>query len=252
MRPGRIGSVYFSGVGERVSVEPPPSRKRIRREAKVLRDWWHGPDSPPTDAITDAWIIVSDFRSTFQRPLDKVTIQLRRFVEDEVPGNVVVAQRLKRLPTILGKLGRQPTMDITRMQDIGGCRAVLPSQPGVDRVLGRIGGHWKVTGVFNYVESPKPSGYRAIHTVVTRDDRMIEIQLRTQIQHEWAVAVERAGSRLGQSVKDGEGPADVLRYFQLASKAIALSESGEPADEELMVEFTELAPKVRGLLTRTA
>ena len=51
------------------------------------------------------------------------------------------------MPTILAKLGRQPTMDITRMQDIGGCRAVLPTEAEVQAVLKEIGGHWKVESV---------------------------------------------------------------------------------------------------------
>ena len=46
-----------------------------------------------------------------------------------------VAQRLKRMPTILSKLERQPTMDITRMQDIGGCRAVVQSVKAVNEVV---------------------------------------------------------------------------------------------------------------------
>lgn len=39
-----------------------------------------------------------------------------------------VSQRLKRLPTIEDKLRRLPRMDLSSMQDIGGCRAVLDTQ----------------------------------------------------------------------------------------------------------------------------
>ncbi len=194
---------------------------------------------------------MSDFRTTFQRPLDKVTIQLRRYVARCTPESVLVAQRLKRMPTILAKLGRQPTMDITRMQDIGGCRAVLPNATTVRAVLDEIGGHWNVTNVYNYVDVPKPSGYRAIHVVVPRDERLVEIQLRTSGQHDWAVAVERVGARLGQSVKDGEGPPAVLRFFELAGKGIALAEAGEKADSDFMVEFKMLEEQVRPLLARS-
>src|SRR5690348_5170203 len=111
-----------------VATKPAPSRSQIRKAAKILRDFWRDPDpyAEVTDDIARAWLILSDYRTTFQRPLDKVTIQLRRFVGRQTPHErVFVAQRLKRMPTILNKLERQPTMDITRMQDIGGCRAVL-------------------------------------------------------------------------------------------------------------------------------
>lgn len=54
-----------------------PSRKQIRKAAKTLRNWWQDPDAPADEGLVTAWTLVSDFRATFQRPLDKVTIQLR-------------------------------------------------------------------------------------------------------------------------------------------------------------------------------
>jgi putative GTP pyrophosphokinase len=229
-----------------------PSRNQVRKAASTCRKWWLDPDvdAPLTEEVSDAIGLLLGFRATFQKPLDKVTIQLRRFVGYE-SSDVIVAQRLKRMPTILDKLGRQPTMDITRMQDIGGCRAVLPSAAAVDAVLGRIGEHWHVERVYDYVTTPKPSGYRAIHASVVRDERLIEIQLRTPAQQQWAEAVERAGARLRRPVKDGLGPEAVLRYFQLLAEAISLDEIGQTVDDALVAELDSLSEQVRGLLTRT-
>ncbi len=47
-----------------------------------------------------------------------------------VDENALTAQRLKRVPAIIHKLkrkygGHNPTMKLSQMQDIGGCRAVL-------------------------------------------------------------------------------------------------------------------------------
>ncbi|MHB8469481.1 MAG: RelA/SpoT domain-containing protein [Gaiellaceae bacterium] len=228
-----------------------PSRNQVRIAAKLLRKWWIAPDA--ADAVTSevglAWGVVRDYRSSFQRPLDKVTIQLRRFVGYET-SEVVVAQRLKRMPTILNKLSRQPTMDITRMQDIGGCRAVMPSADVVQAVLARIGRHWGFERVYDYVEHPKESGYRAVHVSVLRSDRLIEIQLRTPWQQQWAAAVERAGARMGVSVKDGQGPDEILRYFRLLGSAIALEESGQSADDEVVAALETLQEQVRRLMDR--
>jgi putative GTP pyrophosphokinase len=231
-----------------------PSRKQIRKAASLLRKWWISPEDPPvTEEVAEAWLLVRDFRAGFQRPLDKVTIQLRRIVGYESE-EVVVAQRLKRMPTILDKLERQPTMDITRMQDIGGCRAVLLGSER-ERVLERIGSHWPVQKVYDYVEAPKPTGYRAIHVVVLRDDRLIEIQLRSRAQQRWAVAVERTGVRLRQPVKDGVGPEPVLRYFWLLGEVIGLIEAGVPTDDprvmEIDAELESLSEQVRALVART-
>jgi putative GTP pyrophosphokinase len=252
------GSIADRQVGRRRvydrSVAAAPSRKQIRKAASLLRKWWISPEDPPvTDEVAEAWLLVRDFRAGFQRPLDKVTIQLRRIVGYESE-EVVVAQRLKRMPTILDKLERQPTMDITRMQDIGGCRAVLLGSER-DRVLERIGSHWPVQKVYDYVEAPKPTGYRAIHVVVLRDDRLIEIQLRSRAQQRWAVAVERTGVRLRQPVKDGVGPEPVLRYFWLLGEVIGLMEGGVPPDDarvmEVDAELESLSEQVRALVART-
>jgi hypothetical protein len=50
---------------------------------------------------------------------------LRYFVAEAADGSVIVGQRLKRLETIHDKLER---MSLSRMDDLGGCRAVLPDQ----------------------------------------------------------------------------------------------------------------------------
>lgn len=242
-----------STIGE---VAAEPSRNQIRKAASLARDFWIDPDTYGSDDegydadVAEAFAVLYEYRAGFQRPLDKVTIQLRRFVGYETD-QAFVAQRLKRMPTIMGKLERHPTMDITRMQDIGGCRAVLPDAAAVDAVLARIGGHWKVQRVFDYVTNPKPSGYRAVHASVLRDDRLIEIQLRTPGQQAWAAGVERVGARLRMSVKDGEGPEPLLRWFEMLARVVALEEAGEPVDDELMEEIDRLDEQVRAALGRT-
>ena len=49
-----------------------------------------------------------------------------------------VSQRLKRLPTIVDKLRREPTMKLSQMHDIGGCRVVLESAAEVEAVKTRF------------------------------------------------------------------------------------------------------------------
>jgi hypothetical protein len=68
--------------------------------------------------------------------------------------------------------------------------------------------------------------------IVIRDGRLIEVQLRDPREHEWAVAVERTGYRLGYGLKEGEGPADLREYFLLASLGMYMERIGEtPAPE---------------------
>ncbi len=65
----------------------------------------------------------------------------------------------------------------------------------------------------------------------------IEIQLRDPREHEWALAVERTGSRLGIGLKEGEGPADLREYFRLASDGIYMERTGQEPDPAFREAF---------------
>ena len=139
---------------------------------------------------------------------------------------VEVSQRLKRFPTIVGKLIRQPEMALARMQDIGGCRAVLNSADEVYRVQRRLRKNGREKRFVDYIKDPAESGYRGVHVMTEYDDRTIEVQLRTQVQHQWAVTVERLGGRMDTDLKSGIGPPEVLNLMKAISEAMAQEEAG--------------------------
>jgi hypothetical protein len=84
-----------------------------------------------------------------------------------------------------------------------------------------------------YVWEPKPSGYRGVHLVYafysdkkdTYNDLKIELQLRSQLQHGWATAVETVGTFTRQALKSSLGEAEWLRFFALMSSALAMREN---------------------------
>ncbi len=86
-------------------------------------------------------------------------------------------------------------------------------------------------------DEPAGSGYRAVHVIVIRDGRMIEIQLRDPQEHEWALAVERTGARLGIGLKEGEGPDDLKEYFRLAGLGMYMERMGEQAEPAFVQAF---------------
>lgn len=86
--------------------------------------------------------------------------------------NAVVAERRKRLPTIIDKLKRHPTMSVTTMQDLGGCRVVFETVAEVDELVAILVNSPRtknrVQKVHDYLRDgpgPRSSGYRGVHLV---------------------------------------------------------------------------------------
>jgi ppGpp synthetase/RelA/SpoT-type nucleotidyltranferase len=228
-----------------VVVEMPPapfpySKARVKRAGETVRTYLSpGQPDPPGAELVEALEVVTAFRAAHQVPLTKATMGLRSMVATE-GCQLEVSQRLKRFGTILNKLWRHQGMDLARMQDIGGCRAVLDSIDEVYRVQRRIRRNGREKRYVDYIVDPAESGYRGVHSIVEYDGRSIEVQLRTQVQHHWALTVERLGGRLDVDLKSGYGPSEVLGLLEAISRAMAIEEQGEKPPEQLMDEITTL------------
>lgn len=128
----------------------------------------------------------------------------------------IVSQRLKRLPRIVRKLANMNNSMLARLEDIGGTRAVVGSLREQEILGDHLLKRWEKDlrrEPRDYVRTPKVTGYRAVHYVVEKHGRRVEIQIRTRRQQQWANAVEQADSRLGMALKDGRGPQSMLDYF---------------------------------------
>jgi ppGpp synthetase/RelA/SpoT-type nucleotidyltranferase len=198
-------------------------RRRVgqQREELVVAiqivDWWRG---------EHAW------------PLSRVAANLRYYAAEQ--GDPVVAQRLKKFPTIAGKLLREPRMKLSRMADIGGVRAVLPDQDAVYRVGARLRKNWTITKTRDYIAEPKDDGYRALHLINRHRGRLIEVQLRTTFQDSWANAVEANARVIAPGLKFGGGPENVREYFVALAEMLASLDQGRPVDRELLTRLDGL------------
>ncbi len=110
------------------------SKSEINRSGQLLRNEKIGDSSYSGAEILHATRVVEEFRRAFSRPLNLVTSKLRNMVQ-EMPGDVRVGQRLKRMPQIINKLIRFPETNLVRIQDIAGCRATFQSIEQVEIFL---------------------------------------------------------------------------------------------------------------------
>lgn len=224
----------------------PPSKTSVDKAGDLLRSW--AIDGFPTNLEPDERLIravdtVWEYRRQFQYPLTQVNANLRHYVK-RAGAEILIAQRLKRLPRIVEKLYRQPRMRLSQMQDVGGCRAILPSERAVRDVLAGIRRNWDIITIDDYITEPKTDGYRGIHVIARKSDVPIEVQLRTTGQQDWADEVERIDGRVAYAVKDGEGPENIRQYMEVLSDVIATSEEGRSVPSEWLKTLQELRPHI--------
>jgi ppGpp synthetase/RelA/SpoT-type nucleotidyltranferase len=240
------------------------SKRQVDRAARRILEFWESPDSdtPETvgaldgevlDELVDAFVAVTWWRGLHARPLTKVAANARYHVAKEngqVDGRIDVTQRLKRRVTMIYKLDREPTMNLTQMADIGGVRIRLPSLQQLYAVSRRLRKSWTIIKTRDYVAEPKESGYRAIHHIVKRDGRLVEVQLRTVRQDVWANQVEEDGRARGVGFKFGAGEPEVLNYYLTVAEAFAAMDRGEELPQELIERLNAAYPAAQTYLGR--
>ncbi len=216
--------------------------------------------------------ILNEWRAFHIYPLNTFQTTLKDRIKKNKIDSILTAQRLKRTPTIINKLTREPKMSLDRMQDIGGLRAVLKDISAVRKLESlylktKPDASSASKGVFrhilkskkDYIESPKNSGYRGVHLIYKTQyepkneycDLHIELQIRTKLQHIWATAVETIGTYLGQGFKFSQGEESWKDFFALVSSAFALMETSNKLEihkdydrdkihQEIQKKYTEL------------
>ncbi len=180
--------------------------------------------------------LVSRWRACHAYPVNSLQGKLRAKLKENSHTNYLLVQRLKRLPTIVDKLVRFPSMQLSTMQDIGGLRAILPDIESTYRIRDNFLNSESFSNMLimkdakDYIRNPREKdGYRGLHLVFKYqnpkmpdyDGLRLEMQFRTKLQHTWATAVESMGTFLGQALKSTKGDIEWLDFFRLVSSAFA-------------------------------
>jgi hypothetical protein len=196
-----------------------------------------------TDDYVDSEIIFDEYRGMFIEPLTETTIKLHSWLKD-FGTDFYIAQRLKRKPQILRKLKRF-SIRLSQLQDIGGIRIIFNDNNLIDQFVIFLkekilkGRYFEIVKAKDYRETGRDdSGYRALHLILSRKSVVIELQLRSQIQHNWAERIERTSVIYGYYLKELDGDIIVLDYFKLLSNIFHEIESGRKPTNE-MIEHLE-------------
>ena len=193
--------------------------------------------------------VVNSWRISHAYPINTFKSSLHK--KAQAYKKPIIAQRLKRLPTIIDKLVRYPEMELSRMQDIAGVRAIVNSIREVRELQITYQDSYfthELVREDDYISNPKDDGYRGAHLVFRYNNvrypeahqyngLRIEMQLRTKLQHTWATAVETMGTLRGEALKSRQGSKDWLDFFAIVSSAFAYLE-----ESELVPKYKNLNP----------
>jgi len=202
-------------------IEPGYSKEKVKKAGKAIIN-----AKINTSEFESAATIFFNWRSAHVFPM-QIMLDLLRKNAIRIDKNTVVVQRLKRVPSILVKLDREQSMNLSRMEDIAGCRAVVNNTKSVYRVYKNLKNSRSKNILFrerDYIAEPKESGYRGIHLIYKYNGSKkkfhglpVELQIRSKVQHSWATAVEVVGTFTKQALKASSGDFRWLEFFKYAS-----------------------------------
>src|SRR5690606_17921260 len=129
-----------------------------------------------------------------------------------------------------------PGMQLSRMDDVAGCRLIFRSVKDLYAFRAQFHkarfNHTRRNDPdrYDYIKSPKSTGYRGVHDVYEYDVRStvgkplaglyVEIQYRTLVQHAWATAVEVIGFITESQPKFQKGDKRYEQAMALASEIL--------------------------------
>lgn len=179
---------------------------------------------------------------------------LANTIAKKLPKPQVLARRIKRITSIKLKIRRLSTR-LSSMQDIGGVRAIFKTDDEVSVFAERVRMAYsgkrcklKIIKENNYIETPKPDGYRSCHIIFEyvggKGDKekynglKVELQLRTLAQHAWATAVEIMGViDKDNELKQGRGAQAYRDFFRIANAV--LHDTASASDIERILEINK-------------
>ncbi|MGH9908310.1 MAG: hypothetical protein ACRD8U_22325 [Pyrinomonadaceae bacterium] len=118
---------------------------------------------------------------------------------------------------------RRESIRLSQIQDISGCRLVLPDVAEQDRVIESLGKMFDNVTIVDRRRQPS-HGYRAVHRVVEWGEKLVEIQVRTALQHLWAELSEKLSDLVDPALKYGGGNENLQKLLLVLSDGIAKHE----------------------------
>ena len=144
---------------------PIPSKTYVNKCGDIIRK-----GNIETFEYQNAFKVISDWRNLHSQPLNKVRALIKIRLNRLGFKKLIIGQRLKRMPSIIEKLNRFGGIELSRMQDIGGLRIVVPTIDDIKKVHDRLlrkNSTLSLSNEKDYIntDGPKDDGYRSVHMI---------------------------------------------------------------------------------------
>lgn len=166
-------------------------------------------------------ISLQEYRTSHQVPLANV-FKLICTIAKSIHHSSIATYRIKRFESIINKLDRYQDMRFSRMWDIAGCRIILRDIKEVYQTIDKISSNKdiEVIKINDYVKNPQEDGYRSIHIYLKHSSSniIVEVQLRTLENHNWATLVEITDLLYNTRLKEIGDDKELLLFHKLLSE----------------------------------
>lgn len=199
------------------------SKTQIDRLGDRLRS---GSISPPDLKLLD------EYRLSFGEAYETVVEAIRDRLQLESTGRPA-----KSTTSIMEKLRRE-SIRLSQVQDIAGCRIVVTNVMEQDRIVSSLQSLFPGASVIDRRINPS-FGYRAVHVVPRFAGKLIEVQVRSSLQHLWSELSEKCADVYNPALKYGQGEKEILERLGVTSKTILAIEKAEELSLKLQDHVSE-------------
>jgi len=190
--------------------------------------------------------LLDEYRRSFGAAYEFVVGAIRNRLGFEPTGRPA-----KSTTSIIEKLLRE-SIRLTQIQDIAGCRLIVPTIMDQEVSVQSLSQLLKHVTIVDRRKQPS-HGYRAIHVITTYESRVVEIQIRTSLQHIWAELSEKLSDIIDPGIKYGGGSEGIQDFLARSSSLIDAEESNERdlANKRARLSLQD-SPKYRDELQKIA
>lgn len=164
--------------------------------------------------------LLDDYRRSFGEAYETVVRTIRERLQLEPTGRPA-----KSTSSIIEKLGRE-TIRLSQIQDTAGCRIVLANVTEQERVVASLRALFHEAAIVDRRANPS-HGYRAVHIIIRISGKLVEIQVRSPLQHLWAEFSEKLSDIIDPSIKYGGGEEQIRQMLTQLSGSVAKIEKTE-------------------------